>query len=147
MKIENILKWLQYSLLFVFFIGWGTYYRLTTKNKDESVANNLGDTGIKFGVKQSVIINKIAPVEIEIFDGVHAAYILVSQVDANTPYIYHYNKGLPHEDKGIVPAYKDWEALGFTPGTNKPGLVKVELSLPKDAPMKSAELNYIIKKM
>lgn len=147
MKIENILKWIGYSLIFIVLVGWGTYYRLSKKDESKSAVSTSSPTGIKFGVKQSVIINKIAPVEIEIFDGVHAAYILVSQVDADTPYIYHYNKGLPHEDKGIVPAYKDWGALGFTPGTNKPGLVKVELSLPKDAPMKSAELNYIIKKM
>lgn len=102
---------------------------------------------IQYGVKQYIIINKIAPVEVQIFDGVNAAYILVSQVDADTPYFYHYNKGLPHENRGIVPAYKDWEVLGFVPSTNKLGLVKVELSLPKDAPMKSSELSYIIKKM
>ncbi len=67
-------------------------------------------------------------------------------MDENTPYAYYYNRGLPNEDKGVVPAYKDIAKLGFKPNLQRYGLVKVELSLPKDAPMESAQLYYIIKK-
>lgn len=146
MKIENILKWIGYSLLFIVLVGWGTYYRLSKRDESRSTVSTSSPTQIKFGVMQIITINKITPVEVEIFDGENQSNIVIGQMDENTPYAYHYNRGLPNEDKGVVPAYKDCARLGFKPNLQRYGLVKVELSLPKDAPMESAQLYYIIKK-
>ena len=103
-------------------------------------------TQIKFGVMQIITVNKITPVEVEIFDGENQSEVVIGAMDEKTPYTYYYNRGLSNEDKGLVPAHKDWNRLGFKPNLQKPGMVKVELSLPPDAPMESAQLYYIIKK-
>jgi hypothetical protein len=144
MKIRDILKWIGVSLVLVVLICWGIYRRQA--NKKEGISDPSPTTQIKFGVMQIITINKITPVEVQIFDGENQSNIVIGQMDENTPYAYHYNRGLPNEDKGVVPAYKDIAKLGFKPNLQRYGLVKVELSLPKDAPMESAQLYYIIKK-
>ncbi|NDB60162.1 hypothetical protein EB001_17185 [bacterium] len=69
MKIENILKWIGYSLIFIVLVGWGTYYRLSKRDESKSAVSTSTPTGIKYGVMQVITVNKITPVEVQIFDG------------------------------------------------------------------------------
>ncbi len=139
--VAKIIGSLILSLLLLFGI-----YTYRTSDKDAEGGVTSSPTQIKFGVMQIITVNKITPVEVPIFDGENPSNIVIGQMDENTPYAYCYNCGLPNEDKGVVPAYKDCARLGFKPNLQRYGLVKVELSLPPDAPMESAQLYYIIKK-
>ena len=138
--VAKIIGSLILSLLLLFGI-----YTYRTSDSDEVVSTST-PTGIKYGVMQVITVNKITPVEVQIFDGENQLNIVIGQMDEKTPYAYCYNRGLPNEDKGVVPAYKDFAKLGSKPNLQRYGLVKVELSLPPDAPMESAQLYYIINK-
>ncbi len=139
--VAKIIGSLILSLLLLFGI-----YTYRTSDKDAEGGVTSSPTQIKFGVMQIITVNKITPVEVEIFDGENRSEVVIGAMDEKTPYTYYYNRGLSNEDKGLVPAHKDWNRLGFKPNLQKPGMVKVELSLPPDAPMESAQLYYIIKK-
>lgn len=150
MKIENILKWIGYSLLFIVLVGWGTYYRLSKKDESRSAVSTSSptETGskIQYGVKQYITIDKFSPVEISIFNNGRYDNVVIGTDDKDTPYVCHYNKGLTNEDRVVVPAYSDWNKLGFTPKLQSPGMKKVELSLPYSAPMKTAQVYYIFRR-
>ena len=94
-----------------------------------------------------ITITKNKPVEIQIFDGENKAKFFFFFLADNTPYICHYNKGMPNEYRLDVPAYKDRELLGYEPNLSKTGFIKVELTLSEEAPVDTAQLYYIIKRI
>lgn len=101
---------------------------------------------IQYGVKQYITVNKFSSVEISIFNNGRYDNVVIGTDDTNTTYVCHYNKGLAGEDRVVIPAYSDWNRLGFTPKLQKPDMKKVELSLPYSAPMKTAQVYYIFRR-